>query len=78
MDRPTANETPKLEVAAAKAHLRQAADQVQPGRDLLRTIRLSPWASVGVALALGVLLGVVPGSRRNLPALAGTLLRRLG
>lgn len=77
MDRREQHATPKLEVAAAKARLRAAAQQVQPVRDLSRGFRSSPWASVGAALALGLLLGTVPrtlGSKRGLVA---TLLRRL-
>ena len=76
MDRSEPDSSSKLEVEIAKARLRVAVASVRPGRSMAQSVRRSPLASVGSALALGLLLGAVPQARRGLPVMVASLLRR--
>lgn len=76
MDRRQRHTSSKLEVEIAKARLRVAVASVQPGISVVRSVRRSPLASVGSALAFGLLLGAVPQARRGLPVLVASLMRR--
>lgn len=77
MDRRQRHASSQLEVEVAKARLRVAAAGVRPGRSMLRSVRSSPLAAVGSALALGLLLGAVPQARRGLPLVVSSILRRI-